>query len=154
FAQSVGGGGGVGGGAISTLIGLGSEQPGRLVQVSVSLGGQGGSGNTGGAVAVTETGKIATKGQGSSGIVAQSIGGGGGVGGQATSMTYTTGQVCTALPFGNCNFPKGATNLKTAVSLGGSGGTGANGGSVSVTSAAAITTAGDLADGIFEESVG
>ncbi|MGP6433912.1 hypothetical protein ACTZGS_28670, partial [Pseudomonas paraglycinae] len=74
-AQSVGGGGG-NGGTVS-----GSAQ-GKLA-VSLTLGGKGGVGGSGGDVAVTNaaTGAIATWGDGSHGILAQSIGGGGGTGG-------------------------------------------------------------------------
>ncbi|VVE74315.1 outer membrane autotransporter barrel domain-containing protein 8 [Pandoraea sputorum] len=96
-AQSVGGGGGSGGTATSTsasslmssidsLLGVVTGKIGQYFQVSpntgtnVAVGGSGGSGGNGGPVGVTQTGTIVTKGFASPGIVAQSIGGGGGAG--------------------------------------------------------------------------
>ena len=88
LAQSIGGGGGNGGNSSG----------------SYAIGGSGGTGAIGGAVTVNNTGVIATLGIQSAGIIAQSVGGGGGNGGSASG----------------------------GYAIGGSGGTGANGGAVTV----------------------
>jgi hypothetical protein len=111
-AQSIGGGGGVGGSSLAA--GMGS-----LLNVNVGVGGAGESGGAGGTVRVVNplgaritTGSVlaiqstpeeiadgyapfsrVTTGGGSSGIVAQSIGGGGGMGGSADAIAYFTGNV-------------------------------------------------------------
>ena len=74
FAQSVGGGGGNGG---STMGGHGLTAP----TVAVALGGTGGTGGVGGEVDVTSSATVETEGDSSTGILAQSVGGGGGTGG-------------------------------------------------------------------------
>ncbi len=167
FAQSVGGGGGdaAGSGGLVALGGKGSaggsgdtvnvENNGRLQTsgndtygiIAQSIGGGGGSGGAsyglgavggagsstgnGNAVYVTNTGAITTAGDGSAGILAQSVGGGGGVvaghGGNPYSPIFT---------------------------YGGSGGSGGNGGTVSVTNTGNLGTSGVSSSGIFAQSVG
>src|SRR5262249_57014052 len=91
-AQSIGGGGGNGGGAVTGLLSAGDPQSGgRAVNVAVSVGGFGGDGNVGKEVHVEQTGGIVTFGPGSNGILAQSIGGGGGVGGGANTRSLQIG---------------------------------------------------------------
>lgn len=70
FAQSVGGGGGVGGAA--------SSANSISLHVDGKVGGSGGKSSDGGTVSVTNSGTIRTTGKESHGIVAQSVGGGGG----------------------------------------------------------------------------
>ncbi|ORE93263.1 outer membrane autotransporter barrel domain-containing protein [Aurantimonas sp. 22II-16-19i] len=127
FAQSVGGGGGTAG-AGSTETGDGE------LGVSLTIGGLGGSGNRGGNVAVDNAGQIVTAGALSHGIFAQSVGGGGGASGVASSTSKADmkigGQV--ALPAGD----------------------GANGGVVTVDNSGRIDTTGNGALGIFAQSVG
>ena len=77
-AQSIGGGGGNGGFAVSAS---GSE----YAAGSLSLGGAGGDGGSASTVTVGSTGNLQTTGTQSDGILAQSIGGGGGNGGFAIS---------------------------------------------------------------------
>jgi hypothetical protein len=116
FAQSVGGGGGDGGGS------------GGLF----SFGGLGSAGGDGGAVTVNNTGALQTGGVNSSGLFAQSVGGGGGNGGGSISASAFAG-----------------------FSLGGSGGTGGSGGEVNVSSGSTtILTSGERAHGIVAQSVG
>ena len=82
FAQSVGGGGGNGGGAFAASIGVGAS-------VSTSVGGSGAAAGDGGIVNVNRSqgsSEILTQGDYSTGIFLQSIGGGGGNGGYATSV--------------------------------------------------------------------
>lgn len=101
-AQSIGGGGGNAGNADSLGLFL-----------SVAVGQSGGNGGSGGSVVPNlSDSNIVTKGTKAAGLVAQSIGGGGGTGGQA--FGYSIGP---------------ATSVSVAV--GGSGGTGGNGGIVS-----------------------
>ncbi len=138
FAQSVGGGGGVGGFGVSISA---SAYP----SAAVSVGGTGGLGGNSGAVTVTtvdtsytesKANEITTKGTESRGIFAQSVGGGGGDGGFAIAVT------------GGGSFASGA------FSVGGSGGAGGNSAAVYVTSDALITTSGEKAQGILGQSVG
>src|SRR5690606_5619776 len=73
LAQSIGGGGGNGGLAVAGDLAVDS------VGFAVSIGGSGGDGGLGGAVVVnTSGGTITTAGDHSEGILAQSVGGGGG----------------------------------------------------------------------------
>ena len=77
--QTIGGGGGRGGGAAASSSGT--------IETQVTLGGSGGDGGntyyTASVSAVTNSGSIVTFGADAAGIVAQSIGGGGGIGGKA-----------------------------------------------------------------------
>ena len=115
FAESVGGGGGLGGGGLGAL----------------AIGGSAGAAGNGGAVTVTNTGSITGIGQQSTGIFAQSVGGGGGNGGDTLSVAVGAG-----------------------ISIGGSGGNGGNGATVSLTNGGMLSLAGDQATGIFAQSVG
>ncbi len=155
-AQSIGGGGGNGGGAISVAVGLKAGSPGNTVNASVAVGGNGGSGNTGGDVTVDQTGGITTSGAGSHGIIAQSIGGGGGVGGRANSLAFALAAQCTLpVPIGGCGTPPGAgTNVNINVAVGGVGGTGNDAGTVNVHNHSAISTIGDSSVGILAQSIG
>ena len=69
-AQSIGGGGK--GGATTA-------KPGAISTFSIAIGGNGGASGSGGTVMVTNTGPLVTQGNDAIGIVAQSIGGGGGM---------------------------------------------------------------------------
>jgi len=80
FAQSIGGGGGVGADGsidVHAIIGLG-----------VNVNGESGSGGNGGTVTVTQAGKVETAGGDATGILAQSIGGGGGVASAGTATPF------------------------------------------------------------------
>src|SRR6185436_16197501 len=96
LAQSVGGGGGTGGMAISGMLGTGGE--GTNVNLAATVGGKGGAGGIGKLVEVTNNDTIQTTGVDSSGIYAQSIGGGGGSGGSV--FTGVVG-VSAAAPTGD-----------------------------------------------------
>ncbi len=126
IAQSIGGGGGTGG-AASTATSSGD------VQASIALGGSGGVGGNGGAVAVTNAGSVTTIGGASVGILAQSISGGGGVGGASGSKTGLLQGI--------------------NVSLGGSGNAYGTSGVVTVTNSGAIETRSHDAIGIVAQSV-
>src|SRR5690606_24854078 len=83
---------------------------------------------------------IATAGLGSPGIVAQSVGGGGGSGGYAISLAASV--VNATLP-------------TTALAFGGSGGSGGSGGAVYAgTNGLRLHTLGDSSPGIVAQSIG
>ncbi|WP_341987439.1 autotransporter outer membrane beta-barrel domain-containing protein [Azorhizobium sp. AG788] len=126
FAQSVGGGGGAGG--------LGYASGTNKTNLSGTLGGTGGAGNAGGQVSVRNDGTIATTGELSYGLFAQSVGGGGGIGVGSTSS--------------------GNKNVSLNLTIGGNGGTGAHGGAVSVTNRGTIATSGVEAHALVAQSVG
>jgi uncharacterized protein with beta-barrel porin domain len=133
FAQSVGGGGGNGGIAGSFNISTLPLTP----AVGVSVGGSGGGGGSGGIVTVDNfgTGTILTGAANSTGIFAQSVGGGGGTGGYAMTAAASL--------FGS-----------VGVSIGGSGGIAGNGGSVNVDNDGQIVIEGNNSIGIMAQSVG
>ncbi|MHC3911591.1 autotransporter outer membrane beta-barrel domain-containing protein [Achromobacter marplatensis] len=83
-AQSVGGGGGIAG--LST-------QPGLVTLKPVASSTIDGDGN---GVILTIAGLVATSGNGAAGILAQSVGGGGGLTGDQSSARYTTGLIQSA----------------------------------------------------------
>lgn len=123
--------------SLSDLIDLTNDQ-GKSTSLAFnrSVGGDAGTGGAGGAVTVTNSGRIEMFGDQAYGIEAASIGGGGGLGGSATSDLKTNVTINTA--------------------VGGSGKSGNTGGDVTVTNAAGgrIETVGSDSDGIFAQSVG
>ncbi|OJW22140.1 MAG: hypothetical protein BGO51_15425 [Rhodospirillales bacterium 69-11] len=127
FAQSVGGGGGTGGGGSATG-GTGA---------TAAIGATGGDGGAGGSVTVTNTGRIETAGGLSYGVLAQSVGGGGGLGGVSQNKT-------------------GATDVNVSVTgvIGGNTGKRSPGGAVSVVNTGMINTNGVQAHGIVAQSIG
>ncbi|KQN39323.1 hypothetical protein ASG37_06985 [Sphingomonas sp. Leaf407] len=142
-AQSIGGGGGSGGAAYMVQKASGTE----LKSFSLMLGGSGGAGNAAGRVDVANYGLIRTAGEGSHGIGANSIGGGGGNAGSVGNITK--------IGAGSGD----ATVVQVAI--GGSGGSGGSGGTVRVANVAGatinegtITTSGAKAHGIFAQSLG
>ncbi len=132
LAQSVGGGGGTAGRAIAVSA---SPVPGSL-NASIAIGGRGGDGGNGGIVNSRYAGSVATTGALATGLLLQSVGGGGGTAGNATSVSAS------------------ALALDLGLALGGTGGGGGTGGTVTFDGAAAITTAGDNAVGLLAQSVG
>lgn len=141
FAQSIGGGGGKGGGALATGSGWADLTKFDL-NANYSVGGDGGSGSTGGSVTtVLNGGSIATSGYGAAGIYAQSVGGGGGHAADGSDGFFGT--------------------LAVGIGYGGSGGGAGNGGSVTLSTTAGapanittIGTQGEAAFGTVLQSVG
>ncbi len=127
-AQSVGGGGGSGGYNIAISAGVGLDH-------NMGMSGGGGSGASSGTVTVDVGGDITTSGDVSPGILAQSVGGGGGHAGWSVDYSASTG---------------GDINLAT----GGSGGKAGDGSDVTVSSSSDITTEGDNSSAISAISVG
>ena len=143
-AQSIGGGGGNGGMALSAIFGLGGE--GTNVNAGITIGGQGGDANTGGKASISNAAGITTRGTQSAALVAQSIGGGGGTGGAAiTAIMGVTSQ--------DPSQSKSRT-VNVTVAVGGLGGNGSNGGAVSVSNSGALTTWAGQSQGILAQSIG
>lgn len=154
IAQSIAGGGGLGGSAGNDASADNPVDPSTgdrgdnlpsdgtipfSATLAVTLGGSGASGGNAGEVNVNQTGTIMTAGDWSKGILAQSIGGGGGKGGTAV------GQGADSKP-----------DLSIAVSAGGSGGAGGDGGAVTITTSdsSLVQTQGYSAIGIMGQSIG
>lgn len=151
LAQSIGGGGGHGGGAIGKDLVLqlpildpaSGNITGFAISLTGAVGGSGGVAGDGGSTGLANAGAIQTWGDGSHGLLAQSIGGGGGSGGDSTAYS---------LLLALSGF-EGSAN----VAVGGSGGAGGNGGGVTAAnsaSGATITTHGQNASGITAQSIG
>ena len=128
LAQSVGGGGGVGGSSVALAID-------GAFSLNHAVGGSGGSGGAGGLVSVTATGGIATTGTHASGLLAQSVGGGGGHAGSVMSGSALSG-------------------ITANLSVGGSGGSAGSGDTVGVSAAGSIATGGHNSAGIAAASIG
>ncbi len=146
FAESLGGGGGSGGFSVAGSFAKpasGPNGPGGSKNLDFAIGGQGGVGDAGGDVDVTNSGRIDTGGIGSHAIVAHSVGGGGGDGGFAAAGAFSIGSA-----------QQTTTTANIAISVGGFGGDGDIGGQVTVTNTNAIVTRGDEARGIYAYSVG
>ncbi len=161
MAQSVGGGGGSGGGTYS-VGGLGGK-----TAIGFDLGGSGGVGRDGNDVRISNSGTVLTTGNASHGIFAQSIGGGGGDGGSNTKIALpsigsapgaTSGRgpnvaasLSGASPTGQAEM---STSVDVNVTVGGKGGSAANGGVVAIENSGSIVTKGTISNGIFAQSVG
>ncbi|MGB7541718.1 MAG: autotransporter domain-containing protein, partial [Burkholderiales bacterium] len=147
YAESVGGGGGMSGDVNRSAKSLGLN-----IGLGISFGRGGGNSGNGGAVTVDYTGNITTRGEGATGIFAQSVGGGGG----------DVGDLCNNplnLPEGGCaGLGSGAGSAgdigNNPLGIAGSGGGAGDGGKVTVTSRGTIRTYGFEAHGIFAQSVG
>lgn len=147
LAQAIGGGGGDGGYARSRTITIApptGDNPSGTVSISVTHGGNAGSGGAGGIPDIANSGKISTAGAQSNGITAQSIGGGGGNGGGVLAPMLTPAI--------------GPSNLNVSVSIrhGGDGGSGGAGDWVRVQnlSGGNISTSGTGSVGILAQSIG
>lgn len=140
LAQSIGGSGGQGGGSGDVSVTASADK--GNIQLGVELGGNGGAGNESGAVTVISHDNIYTKGVGSSGIYAQSIGGDGGDGGWGFNASLS-GSLSAS------------SNFNANVALGGKGGSGGNvAKAVDVTSIGTISTVGDHSQGVLAQSIG
>src|SRR5205823_5031471 len=109
--------------------------------MTVNIGGSGGEGMSAGRVDVGNSGIILTAGDDSHGILAQSLGGGGGVAGMSLSIsTYKVKADASTSGKESVN--------RVAVNVGGSGGSGAVADAVTVTNTGGIGTEGASAVGI------
>ncbi|WP_226574053.1 autotransporter outer membrane beta-barrel domain-containing protein [Acuticoccus sediminis] len=189
-AQSIGGGGGIGGAAssfaldLNQLLGIweevrpatgGSDASGSAefsLDARVNVGGTGGAGGHAGAVLVQNEGAgIITAGVGAQAIVATSIGGGGGAGGTASHDSFEVPELCEIggmVLGGGKDLLCGIRTVKkiidgtfefepefdVTVNVGGAGGVAGNGSTAGVRNSAPLTTSGDVAHGIFAQSIG
>ena len=163
FAQSVGGGGGTGG------------TVGTLKATTLDIGGIGGATGKGGEVDLTNVAALRTGGAEAVGIIAQSVGGGGGYSGMVGRDGRLGGDGSNFGFGGVINLTNGGAITTTgansdgiiAQSVGGGGGiaggvksfggvagNGGPGGDVNVTNNAAIVTSGAGAIGLLAQSVG
>ncbi|MFE1599790.1 autotransporter outer membrane beta-barrel domain-containing protein [Methylobacterium sp. ID0610] len=126
LAQSIGGGGGIGGASYTAGA--------NILNLNGSVGGSGAIGGAGGAVTVTNTGAIETRGATSYGIFAQSVGGGGGIGGGSENSN--------------------GVSISANLAIGGAGGESSNGGAVTIKNHGTVTTSGGSSHGIVAQSVG
>ena len=160
-AQSIGGGGGSGGG--------GTGDDSASWALTIGLGSTGGSGGSGGNVYAWNAGTITTAGDDATGIVAQSIAGGGGTAGLGTSsLTHTKAkQDANSDSSDASDDTSDSSSSKTTTTNYLSVGTGAGGGggtagfvSVGVASkggavkSGRIVTTGDISHGILAQSIG
>ena len=138
YAESLGGGGGVGSAVLDVAISGGKPNDKNAYNLGLNIGGKGGKGNIGGTIAVTNSGTISTSGEAAHGIAAKSLGGGGGDGGIAISARsiFKTDKPAAA------------------ITIGGIGGSGGDGGDVTVTNTGKITVTGKNAVGILGQSIG
>ncbi|WP_348928696.1 autotransporter outer membrane beta-barrel domain-containing protein [Aquabacter sp. CN5-332] len=111
------------------------------VNLTGAVGGKGGAGGNGGEVTIVNAGTVTTRGNTSTAILAQSVGGGGGRGGAAVAA--------------------GDNKLNINLSIGGTGGDGGDGGTVTIrnvrdaaTGGGIVTTHGDASFALFAQSVG
>ncbi|MFZ5677118.1 MAG: hypothetical protein ACOZAM_29505 [Pseudomonadota bacterium] len=134
-AQSIGGGGGM---SSATQVGVTArtgEDDSEKASLNIAIGIKGGDSGIGKAVKVTASGSIATEGEKSAAILAQSIGGGGGVGGGVMNTIVKE-------------------NVSARVGIGGDGGTGSDAGIVTVINSARLTTKKANSAGISAQSTG
>jgi len=136
LAQSTGGGGGNGGIVLSASAAFGQDAKSALL----SIGGNGGDGRDGGIVTVTNSGEIFTSGDNGHGIVAQSIGGGGGNAGLGISATDNVANVVVS-------------NLISLIAGATGGGKGGTGGEVKVIQTGNVSVTGKGAQAIVAESI-
>ncbi|RDJ19612.1 hypothetical protein DWF00_07000, partial [Bosea caraganae] len=118
-------------------------EEGGLPDFTLTIGGgrsgNGGSGNHGGGVTVDNSGDLATEGPYSAGILAQSIGAGGGSGGASKPTSTDVNK---------------ALDAQLSFTVGGQAGNNGDGGNVTVDNTGTIQTTGDLSVGIHAQSIG
>ena len=162
LAQSVGGGGGAGGNVLTfdfSNDGLPeSSSPfedvltnlTQFTQTMVVSNGMGGAGGNGGNVTVTNSGDVVTHGAFAHGILAQSVGGGGGFSGISDELDLSS------LLFGPGTQAQGDATQSpgSGVSFAGSVGGNGSGGTVTVVQTGNIVTYGNNAHGIYAQSAG
>jgi hypothetical protein len=140
MAQAIGGGGGRGGAAVSSITSGQVNSNDKAGNVPISVGGRGGHGGNAGNVTVDNTGSIATIGAQSLGIVAQSIAGGGGIAGTSAARVQGSNADNTSV-------------LSLPIAIGANGGGGGSAGTVTVNNSGAIVTRSHDAIGILAQSI-
>jgi hypothetical protein len=132
YGQSIGG---VGGDAAATTLSAG-------LGWSLAVGGQGGQGGAGGNVSILNDGLVQTNDQDAPGVLALSVGGGGGHAGQASADSIVLG-AGTLLPA-----------VSWSSSIGGSGGWGGQGGNITLSNTGNVATKGSQSYALQALSVG
>src|SRR5690606_33985869 len=134
--QSVGGGGGDGRFNFTGLVSLSKSSGGSF---GIGIGGFGGDGGKAGSVKGSLSGNVATSGAEALGVVAQSVGGGGGNGGFniTAPINYST-----------------QTSVSGGFGLGGFGGGGGDAANVNFARIGDTVTTGALSDAVTIQSVG
>lgn len=130
--QSISGGGGAGGTAIAASV---SNQ--NSTDFALAIGGDGGSSLSADFVRLNGTANVGTTGDYSPGLVAQSVGGGGGSGGLAVAGTLSL-----------------SGSKAFSLSLGGTGGSGGDGLGSQITTNGSISTTGQMSDAVMSQSIG
>ena len=156
LAQSIGGGGGNGGASAASAIAIAvpvPEYPQIEIGISAALGGSGGIGGHGATslINITNNTQLITQGQGSHGVLNQSIGGGGGNGGDSSAAATTIGYFRAGELTESTNL-----SLNIAIAQGGKAGAGGNGGSAisELSGSSGVTTFGDFSNGFVSQSIG
>ncbi len=160
LAQSIGGGGGNGGIGNAAANSWATSQDATF---TIGIGGHGGSGGNGGSVTATleANGAITTHGHGAEGVLAQSIGGGGGVGsGSAINVTGldTWVKAVANIPSGDEVDSSGnqiavGMNLNRTINVAATNGSYGHANTVNVTHNGTINTHGIDAAGIVAQSI-
>lgn len=151
--QSIGGGGGNSDSATSSADAMSLY---RTIAVNQTIGGSNVSGGgKGGSVDLRHSGRVETRGTSSTGILLQSIGGGGGTaaGGSATASGTFSAKL-TVGGQGGAAYASGTNKINLSATLGGSGGQGNSGGDVWVENFGIVRTTGDASYGLFSQSIG
>ena len=150
--QSIGAGGGASQGGQIGIDASGTvDEESVDAHASINIGRDGGAGGNGGALELDSDGNITTYGADADGLLAQSIGGSGGLGG-AVGGDDAGGP---SLP----SLSDEGSSYKLDLYVGGSGGAGGHGGQIGNSSApaklgATIQTYGDYADAVVLQSIG
>ena len=158
MAQSIAGGGGAGGASLAHAKVSSLVPDLKNFTIAVSLGGSGGGGGVAGPASVSLTGgaSVTTSGLGATGVVVQSIAGGGGNGGDSTAIS-SIGTPLLGLPTTPEAFINAIISNTISFGLTGSGGNGGSAGSASVdmdAGALGISTQGAGANAIVAQSIG
>ncbi len=161
LVQSIGGGGGNGGIGNAAVNSWSTNQS---ADFKIGVGGKGGNGGDGGSANATinANGVITTFGHGAEGLLAQSIGGGGGVGsGSAVNVTGldTWATAVANIPVGSEIDQDGnkiavGMNVNRTIDMAAQGGSGGHADTVTVTHDGTIATSGIDAAGIVAQSIG
>lgn len=151
--QSIGGGGGNSQGG-TVYLGVGASSVSG--SMSLGVGAIGGSGGDGGTIYTEQYGRIETFGGDSDGVVLQSIGGGGGIGGSLgnDASSHKVLDAIGALKKQIKRLSDSGASYSFTVDVGGGGGSGGDGNQVKYYHDGQIITQGAWADGVVLQSIG
>ncbi|WP_299810503.1 autotransporter outer membrane beta-barrel domain-containing protein [uncultured Roseibium sp.] len=152
-AQSIGGGGGNSQGG---TIYLAANVSGISGTLDLGLGATGGGGGDGNTIYAEQYGRVETFGGDADGVVLQSIGGGGGIGGSLgnDASTHKILDAIGKLKGQIKRFTDAGSSYEFTVDVGGSGGSGGDGNQVKYYHNGQIITQGAWADGVVLQSIG